>query len=131
MIRLTVETRKRCEFIDITDQVVRAVETSGVRDGMVVIYCPHTTAGITINENADPSVMRDMERKLSRVFEKDDSDYRHGEGNSDSHIKSSLVGASETVILEEGRLALGAWQGIFLAEFDGPRARNVFVHVVR
>ena len=130
MIRLNVKTRKRCEFTDITHNVSTAVLESGVTDGIVLIFCPHTTAGITINENADPSVPGDMTAKTSQIISQNDPDYRHGEGNSDSHIKSSLFGASEAVIIENGRLVLGTWQGIFFAEFDGPRSRNVLLKIV-
>lgn len=130
MIRINLQSRERCELIDITDRVVQAVRSSGVTNGMAVIYSPHTTAGITINENADPSVIDDIDMKLSKLVNHNDRDYRHGEGNSDSHIKSSLIGASETVIIEEGRPVLGTWQGIFFAEFDGPRSRNVLIKII-
>ena len=130
MTRLSVKTGKRCEFVDITRRVEEAVIAAGVTDGIVVVYCPHTTAGITINENADPSVVNDITRKTSALIEHDDPGYRHGEGNSDAHIKSSLVGASETVIIEGGRLLLGTWQAIYFAEFDGPRTRSVHVKII-
>ena len=130
MTCLSVQTRQRCEFVDITGEVANTVRESGVTDGIVLIYCPHTTAGITINENADPSVIRDITIKTSKIIDHSDPDYRHGEGNSDSHIKSSLVGASEMVIVENGRMVLGTWQGIFFAEFDGPRSRKVFVKII-
>lgn len=125
--RLNIETRKRCELIEITGEVERVVREDGLTDGLVVVYSPHTTAGITINENADPSVVDDMVMKLTKVIEHRDPDYRHGEGNSDSHIKTSLIGPSQTVIVEGGRLLLGTWQGIFFVECDGPRSRKVFV----
>ncbi|MEE8184805.1 MAG: secondary thiamine-phosphate synthase enzyme YjbQ, partial [Thermodesulfobacteriota bacterium] len=111
MIRLSIKTHKRCEFVDITGDITNAVSKRGITDGILLIYCPHTTAGITINENADPSVSRDITMKTSKLIDKNDADYLHGEGNSDSHIKSSLVGASEMVIIEKGRLVLGTWQG--------------------
>ncbi len=130
MICLNVKTRKRCEFTDITHDVSNAVVESGVTDGIIIVFCPHTTAGITINENADPSVPGDIRAKTSKIINQNDPDYRHGEGNSDSHIKSSLFGASETVIIENGRLVLGTWQGIFFAEFDGPRSRNVLLKII-
>ena len=130
MIRLGVRTRKRCEFVDITGEVAGAVEKSGVTEGVVLVYCPHTTAGITINENADPSVVHDITMKTSKLVEHDDPGYLHAEGNSDSHIKSSLVGASETIIIDRGRLVLGTWQGIYFAEFDGPRTREVFLKII-
>ncbi len=131
MITLDVRTTSRCEFVDITDRVAEAVEGSGVSSGIVIIYCPHTTAGITINENADPSVVRDINMKTTKLIDPHDPDYRHGEGNSDSHIKSSLVGASETVIVNNGSLVLGTWQGIYFAEFDGPRSRKVYLKIIK
>ena len=131
MICLNIQTRKRCEFVDIKRDITSAVLESGVTDGIIMIFCPHTTAGITINENADPSVPSDIIVKTSKIINQNDSDYRHGEGNSDSHIKSSLFGASEMVIIEKGKLVLGTWQGIFFAEFDGPRSRNVFLKIIR
>ncbi len=130
MVRLSVRTSRRCEFVDITGELRKAVLESGMSDGIVVIYCPHTTAGITINENADPSVMRDITTKTSKLIDRNDPDYRHAEGNSDGHIKSSLFGASETVIIEGGRPVLGTWQGIYLAEFDGPRTRSVLLKMI-
>ena len=125
-----VKTRKRCELVDITEEAAEAVRESGVKDGIVIVYCPHTTAGITINENADPAVCRDILMKTSKVIEEGDPGYRHSEGNSDSHVKSSLVGASETIIIENGRLMLGTWQGIYFCEFDGPRSRSFFVKII-
>ncbi len=130
MIRLSIKTHKRCEFVDITGDVTNAVSKRGITDGILLIYCPHTTAGITINENADPSVSRDITMKTSKLIDKNDADYLHGEGNSDSHIKSSLVGASEMVIIEKGRLVLGTWQGIYFTEFDGPRSRDLFLKII-
>lgn len=130
MIHLKIKTNKRCELVDITERVSQAVKSSGVTDGIALIYSPHTTAGITINENADPSVIYDISMKLSKLVSHDDIDYRHSEGNSDSHIKSSIIGASEVVIIEGGRPVLGRWQGIFFAEFDGPRSRDVFIKII-
>ena len=130
MTRLGVRTEKRCEFVEITGTVAEAVRKSGVKEGIVLIYCPHTTAGVTINENADPDVIRDIAVKTSKLVEEDDPDYCHAEGNSDAHIKSSIIGASETVIIEDGRLALGTWQGIYFAEFDGPRSRDVLLKII-
>ncbi len=124
---LNINTQRRCELIEITGEVERVVREGGLTDGLVVVYSPHTTAGITINENADPSVVDDMVMKLTKVIEHRDPDYRHGEGNSDSHIKTTLVGPSQTVIVESGRLLLGTWQGIFFVESDGPRSRKLFV----
>lgn len=116
--------------MDITSMVEEAVRAEGVTDGIVLVFCPHTTAGITINENADPSVTRDITMKTSGLIDRDDPGYRHGEGNSDAHIKSSLFGASESVIIEGGRLVLGTWQGIYFAEFDGPRTRSVYLKII-
>ena len=124
-----VSTRSRNEMVDITAQVAAAVRESGVQTGDVIVFCGHTTAGITINENADPSVLHDVLLTLGEVFPKDRRGYRHGEGNSDSHVKSSLVGASEQVLISDGRLKLGTWQGVFFCEFDGPRSRRVSVQV--
>ena len=130
MVRFEVRTNSRAGFVDITREVVEAVGESGVQSGIALVYCPHTTAGITINENADPDVVRDLEMKSSKLIERDDTDFTHAEGNSDSHLKSSLFGASETIIVEAGAPMLGTWQGVYLAEFDGPRTRSVFVKVV-
>ena len=130
MFSIEIKTDRRSELVDITRQVERAVMESGIKDGIALVYSPHTTAGITINENADPSVISDISNKLRKVIDEHDPDYRHMEGNSDSHIKTSLVGSSEMVIVEDGRLVLGRWQGIFLAEFDGPRTRRVYVKVI-
>lgn len=123
---LSVRTRSRTGFVDITDEVRRAVAELGVTDGAVLIYVPHTTAAVTINESADPDVARDIGVKLSDLVPKS-GDYRHSEGNSDAHVKSSLVGCSETVLVRGGELVLGTWQGIFFCEFDGPRTRSVVV----
>jgi secondary thiamine-phosphate synthase enzyme len=125
-----VRTRERNQFIDITDPVRQAVQRSGIRQGMCVVYCPHTTAAITINENADPDVVHDMLLWLSRAVPKDQAGFRHGEGNSDSHIKASLVGSSATVLIEDGDLVLGRWQGVYFSEFDGPRTRSVHVQLM-
>jgi len=130
MTNFTVKTRKRNELICITGEVARCVLESGLSAGIAVVFCPHTTAGITINENADPDVASDMVMKLSKLIEHRDAEYRHNEGNSDSHLKSTLTGASETIIISEGRLVLGTWQGIYFAEFDGPRTRNVYVKIM-
>jgi secondary thiamine-phosphate synthase enzyme len=130
MIRLSVRTRRRCEFVEITADVAKAVRQKGVTEGAVIIYCPHTTGGITINENADPAVPRDLTMKTSKLIDHHDPDYRHNEGNSDSHVKSSLFGASETVIISGGQLVLGTWQSIYFAEFDGPRSRQVYLKII-
>jgi secondary thiamine-phosphate synthase enzyme len=130
LISQTVKTRSRSEMIDVTDRVRQAVAEAGVRDGMVIVYVPHTTAAATINENADPDVRHDMLRKLEELVPKDEPYYQHGEGNSDSHVKTSLVGNSVTVLIEAGRLVLGTWQGIYFCEFDGPRQRTMQVKIV-
>lgn len=131
MIRqLRVPTKSRTELIDITQGVQRLVTESGVRSGVCYIYVPHTTSGITINENTDPNVGRDILKELNKVVPFDDN-YSHSEGNSAAHIKSTLVGMSKSVLVEEGRLALGTWQAIFYCEFDGPRDRRVFVKVMK
>jgi secondary thiamine-phosphate synthase enzyme len=122
-----IQTRQRTEFVEITDRVRQAVQRAGVRQGMCIVYCPHTTAAITINENADPDVVHDMLAWLNRAIPHHQPDFRHGEGNSDAHIKSSLVGASATVLVENGDLVLGRWQGVYFCEFDGPRTRSVKV----
>jgi secondary thiamine-phosphate synthase enzyme len=124
-----VRTRERNQFVDITDQVRRAVARSGVPQGLCVVYCPHTTAAITINENADPDVVHDMLLWLNKAVPKDQPGFRHGEGNSDSHIKASLIGSSATVLIEDGDLVLGRWQGVYFCEFDGPRMRSVHVQI--
>jgi secondary thiamine-phosphate synthase enzyme len=123
-------TRQRNEFVEITGQVRAVLRKSGIRQGLCVVYCPHTTAAITINENADPDVVHDMLLWLNREIPKDQPGFRHAEGNSDSHLKASLVGPSVTLLVEKGELVLGRWQGIYFCEFDGPRTRQVMVQVV-
>ena len=125
-----VRTAKRSEMIDVTDRVVAIVSKLGVKEGMAIVSVPHTTAACTINENADPDVRHDMLRKLEELIPKRESYYRHNEGNSDSHVKSSLVGTTVTVLIESGELLLGTWQGIYFCEFDGPRDRTMHVKVV-
>ncbi|MEW6049986.1 MAG: secondary thiamine-phosphate synthase enzyme YjbQ [Candidatus Zixiibacteriota bacterium] len=129
MIEISVTTHDRDEMLDVTAQVQKVVSDSGARDGYVICFVPHTTAGITINEHADPDVCRDILHKLRKEIPQSDG-YRHAEGNSDAHIKASLMGSSVTVIFENKRLVLGTWQGIFFCEFDGPRSRTLFVKVV-
>ena len=128
--KISVSSKSREEFIDITGQVQQVVKKSGARDGLCVVYVPHTTAGLTVNENADPSVSRDILAALKRLVPRDDPDYRHAEGNSDSHLKSSLVGFSHMIPISNSSLTLGTWQGIFFCEFDGPRNRSALVQVV-
>ena len=124
-----ISTKSRNQMIDITSQVDSLVSKSGVTDGDVIVYCPHTTAAITINENADPSVPHDLLLTLEQLLPRHRSGYRHSEGNSDSHCKSSLIGCSEQILIKGGALQLGTWQGIFFCEFDGPRSRKVIVQV--
>lgn len=126
---LQVRSTKQTELIDITSLVVDMVQKAGVKEGLCVLYVPHTTAAITINENADPSVPRDILMEINKIVPFDDR-YQHTEGNSAAHIKSSLIGCSRTLFIESGRLLLGTWQGIFFCEFDGPRNRQVHVKVV-
>ena len=126
---LLVATSRRGEMIEITGDVQRVVSQSGVECGAVIVYVPHTTAGCTINENADPDVVHDMLLTLEALVPEDRPGYRHAEGNSDAHVKASMLGSSQTVLIEEGRLVLGTWQGIYFAEFDGPRRRKVLVRV--
>lgn len=127
--RFALRTTARNQLIDITSQIQEFISTAKFRDGICVVFTPHTTAAITINENADPSVKSDVLKKLGESFPKEDG-YRHAEGNSDSHIKSSLVGCSETVIVVNGALVLGTWQGVYFCEFDGPRSREFIVKLV-
>ncbi len=127
---ISVKTGARIEMVDVTPQVSVEVSKSGVTDGICVVYVPHTTAAVTINEGADPAVCTDIIRKLNELVPADDR-YRHLEGNSDSHIKTSLIGSSVTVIVENGRLVLGTWQKIFFCEFDGPRSRKAYVKTLK
>jgi len=126
--QVEIATRKQTEFISVTSQIQDIVNQSGVEEGICYIYTPHTTAAVTINEDADPNVVKDITSELDKIVPFQDA-YLHSEGNSAAHIKSSLIGASETVLIENGRLMLGTWQGIFFCEFDGPRRRRVFVKV--
>jgi secondary thiamine-phosphate synthase enzyme len=127
--QLRVKSSSRTEFVDITAGVQRLVTESGVRSGVCYVYVPHTTSAITINENSDPNVGRDILKELNKVIPFDDQ-YGHNEGNSAAHIKSSLMGVSKAILVEDGRLALGTWQAIFFCEFDGPRDRRVQVKVM-
>jgi secondary thiamine-phosphate synthase enzyme len=130
MKALRIKTSKRTQFVDITREVEHLVRDSGVGNGVCYVYVPHTTAGVVINEHADPDVARDVEGIFDRLIPHE-GPYRHAEGNTDSHMKAILTGTSQTVLVEAGKLALGTWQGIFLCEFDGPRQRTVFVKVAR
>ncbi len=125
----SIRTDSREQIIDITWQVKEAVREADIRDGIAVIYCPHTTAAITINENGDPSVKEDLIYGLRRISP-NLAEFRHYEGNSDAHLKSSLIGATETVLIEKGELLLGTWQSVYFFECDGPRARTFYVKVI-
>ena len=131
MTEIEVRTHQRTELVSITDRVRQAVRESGVEDGICTIYVPHTTAGLTINESADPMVPHDILHVVDRVIPFKDSGYRHMEDNSAAHIKACLFGCSETVLVSNGRLLLGTWQGIFFCEFDGPRSRRVYLKVMK
>jgi secondary thiamine-phosphate synthase enzyme len=126
---IDIRTSNRVELIDVTSSVDRVLRQSGVTEGLCCIYTPHTTAGITINENADPAVKSDIIRKLAEIFPHQD-DYSHSEGNSDAHLKSSVIGCSESVVISDGSLLLGTWQGIMFCEFDGPRNRRFVVKII-
>ncbi len=124
-----ISTKSRNQMIDITGQVRSFVSQSGISNGDVIVYCPHTTAAITINENADPSVPHDILLTLEELLPHHRPGYRHSEGNSDAHCKSSLIGCSEQILIKDKSLSLGTWQGIFFCEFDGPRSRRVIVQI--
>jgi len=126
---LSLRTSSRVELVDITDLVQEAVSKSGMKSGLCCVYVPHTTAGVTINENADPSVRKDIIKELNKNIPFDDN-YFHAEGNAAAHIKSSLVGFSQNIFFEEKRLVLGTWQGIYFCEFDGPRHRRIYVKLI-
>ncbi len=126
---IKVNTNTRTEMVDITSHVKKAVDESGTKSGICYVFVPHTTAAVTINEGADPAVVRDMLMTLNEHYPQR-SDYHHAEGNSDAHIKTSLVGSSETVIIENRKLQLGTWQSIYFCEFDGARSRTVYVKIV-
>jgi secondary thiamine-phosphate synthase enzyme len=126
---LSVKTRERTELIDVTSEISQLVQKSGIDQGLCMVYVPHTTAGVTINESADPSVKSDMLMVLNQIVPWE-ANYRHLEGNSPAHVKSTLVGPSELIAIEKGRLVLGTWQGIFFCEFDGPRNRKLHVRII-
>jgi secondary thiamine-phosphate synthase enzyme len=130
MKTLTVKTSRRVELFDITHLIESAVSDSNIKSGLCTVFVPHTTAAVTINENADPSVKSDIVKELNKIVPFDDG-YSHLEGNAAAHIKSSLVGASETILVDGGRLVLGTWQGICFCEFDGPRSRKVVVKITQ
>jgi secondary thiamine-phosphate synthase enzyme len=126
---LNIKSKAKTEFIDITDDIHEAIKESGVKSGTCYIYVPHTTAGVTVNEGADPSVKRDILATLNRLIPFE-GDYQHMEGNSAAHIKSTLVGVSQVIVIEDGKALLGTWQSVYFCEFDGPRHRRVIVKVV-
>ena len=125
---IKVSTKERTSLVDITGEVERVIRDSGVKDGLCVLFVPHTTAGITINENADPSVKADMLKELNKIVPFEDG-YSHMEGNAAAHIKSTLVGQTVNVFIEDGAPVLGTWQGVFFCEFDGPRQRKVLIKI--
>ncbi len=127
MNKITISTQKRCQLVDITPMIRDVVKERGIKAGSVTVFVPHTTAGVTINENADPDVCHDLLEKLARLVPHHESFYQHGEGNSDAHLKASLMGSSVRIIISESRLQLGTWQSVYLAEFDGPRQREVWI----
>lgn len=130
MTIIEISTHMRSELVELTDRVQRVVEERGISDGIVVVQSLHTTGGVTINENADPDVARDLVAKLERLVPEREAYYRHAEGNSDSHLKTSLIGPSLSIIVSGGRLVLGTWQGVYFCEWDGPRKRRIGVQVI-
>lgn len=126
---INIRTKSRNEFVDITSDIQALIEEAGIGNGLCCIYVPHTTAGITINEGADPSVVRDIQNTLSNLIPHI-KNYQHMEGNSDAHIKTTLVGSSQTILIDGGKLLLGTWQSVFFCEFDGPRHRRATVKLV-
>lgn len=128
LFTLEIQTDQHQEFVEITEKIQQKVKESNVKEGIALVYCPHTTAGITINENADPDVVWDMIDSFNSTFPEQDN-YKHFEGNSHAHIKSSILGNEKNLIISDGYLLLGRWQGIYFCEFDGPRQRKIFVKI--
>ena len=128
--RFTLRSTERCVFIDVTERVAHLVAESAIDDGLCFVFVPHTTAGVTLNEHCDPTVTHDLKSAFDRLAPENPPGYRHAEGDGDAHVKTSLVGSTVTIPLVAGALCLGTWQGIFLAEFDGPRDRNVLVKIL-
>ncbi len=126
---LEIRSSRRVEFIDITSKILQVVKDSNISEGLCVIFVPHTTAGVTINENADPDVVFDIVKKLDSLIPRNDN-YTHSEGNSDAHIKSSLIGVSLNLVITDGKIKLGTWQGIYFCEFDGPRYRKLWIKII-
>jgi len=129
MEKISIKTAKRIDLIDITGQIQNIVSKSKAKDGICFVFCPHTTAGLTINENADPQVKRDIINTLDKLVP-ENAGYAHTEGNADSHIKSSLFGSTLTIFIEDGQLTFGTWQGIYFCESDGPRSREVWIKIL-
>ncbi len=129
MEQIRIKTSRSCELLDITSSIENVVRKSGVKSGICYVFVPHTTAGVTINENADPDVVKDIIMELDKIVPLKDN-YLHAEGNSAAHVKSSIIGCSQEVIIEENSLKLGTWQSLFFCEFDGPRSRSVWVKVM-
>lgn len=130
MFTETLQTSRRDEMIDITRKVASIVAREGIQNGLAVVYCPHTTAGITIQENADPDVKHDILMRLNEVYPWEHPKYRHAEGNTASHLKALTTGTSQTIIINGGKLVLGTWQGIYFCEFDGPRSRQYHIQLI-
>jgi secondary thiamine-phosphate synthase enzyme len=128
--RIKVSTHERCELVDITKEIQQVIDKQKIKNGVLYIFCPHTTAAVTVNENYDPSVQTDISETLSKLIPHH-AGYAHTEGNADAHIKASTVGSSRTLFIENGKIAFGTWQGIFLCEFDGPRTREVWVKILK
>jgi secondary thiamine-phosphate synthase enzyme len=129
--KVKLQTGKHAQMLDITAQIEGFIKQEKVETGMVLVYCPHTTAAITINENADPDVVHDILMRLDEMYPWNHPGDHHGEGNSAAHLKASVIGASELIPIAEGRLVLGTWQGIFFCEFDGPRQRHFYIKIIR
>jgi secondary thiamine-phosphate synthase enzyme len=127
--KISIKTNDKVEFVDITSKIQNAVKKTGVDSGLVMIHIPHTTAAVTINENADPDVAADIKKEINKIIPFDDN-YAHLEGNSAAHIKSSLFGVDQTVIIKNKKILLGTWQGIYFCEFDGPRSRNINLKII-
>ena len=128
LIKLNITTSKHTEMIEVTDIIQKAITESGVKDGMCTVFIPHTTAAVTINENADPDVVRDFTMEINKIVPWEDG-YRHMEGNAAAHLKASMIGFSEQIIIDNGSLVLGTWQGIWFCEYDGPRSRKMYLKI--
>lgn len=130
LFKHSIEINPRQTMVDITSYIKKDIKDSDITDGIVVVYCPHTTAGITVNENADPDVVKDLIYGFEKTYPSNDDNYKHYEGNSHAHLKSSTIGASQTLVLNNGNLILGRWQNIYFCEFDGPRDRTFYVKII-